>query len=144
MPEVIHYTQLLHELIKDGKLKVSSFNAKVTYHDPCFLGRYNNIYDEPREVLRSIPGIELIEMKRSREYAFYCGGGSGNFYFGFWKGKDVANRIRVREAYETGAKIIATACGGCLTMLNDGMKSEDLEDKIDIMDIAEIVKKALS
>lgn len=144
MPDVIHYTQLLHDLIKTGKLKLSSLNAKITYHDPCFLGRYNNIYDEPREILKSIPGIELVEMKRNREYAFCCGGGSGNFYMEYLESEDAANRVRVREAFNTGAKIIAVACGGCATLLNDGIKSEDLEGKIEVMDVAEIVKKALA
>jgi len=144
MPEVIHYTQLLHKLIKGGKLKLSGLDTKITYHDPCFLGRYNNLYDEPREILKSIPGVEIVEMKRNKEYAFCCGGGSGNFYMDYLKGDDAPNRVRVREAYNAGAKIIAVACGGCATLLNDGIKSEDLEGKIEVMDIAEIVKKALA
>jgi Fe-S oxidoreductase len=138
MPEVIHYTQLLHELIKNGKIKLSSFNAKVTYHDPCFLGRYNNIYDEPREILKSIPGIELVEMKRNKENALCCGGGCGNFYFGFLNSK-----ARIREAYNTGAEILAVACPSCGTMLESASKENGLEDKILIMSIPEIVKKTL-
>jgi Fe-S oxidoreductase len=136
--EVLHYTKLLAELIIDRKLELSTFKAKVTYQDPCFLGRYNDIYDEPREILRAIPGVELVEIKRNRENAFCCGGGSGNFYLGLTDG-----RARVREAYATGADILAVACPICSTMLEDALKDEELEGKMSVMGISEIVKKAL-
>ena len=142
--EVFHYTQLLRDLIKDGRLDVSDgFDAKITYHDPCFLGRHNDEYDAPREVLNSIPGVELIEMERNRENAFCCGGGGGNFYTDFLGGgEDSPARIRVREAYDTGAEILAVACPVCLTMLYDAVKVEGLEEKLKVKDVSEIVREA--
>jgi len=116
----------------------------VTYHDSCFLGRRNNEYEAPREVLKAIPGIELVEMERNRENAFCCGGGSGNFYTDFFGGGEYSPaRIRVREAYETGANILAVACPICMTMLSDAVKAEELEEKLIIKDVSEIVKEAL-
>jgi len=146
--EVMHYTHLLRDMIKDGRLDVSKgkengFDAKITYHDPCFLGRHNGEYDAPREILNSIPGVELIEMERNRENAFCCGGGGGNFYTDFLGGgEDSPARIRVREAYDTGAEILAVACPICLTMLNDAVKVEGLEEKLKVKDISEIVREA--
>lgn len=142
--EVFHYTQLLRDLIKDGKLDVSGgFNAKVTYHDPCFLGRWNEEYDAPRAVLAAIPGVELVEMERNRQGALCCGGGGGNFYTDFLGGsKDSPARIRIREAYATGANVVAVACPNCMTMLEDAVKAEELEGKLKIRDISEIVGEA--
>ena len=142
--EVFHYTQLLRDLIKAGKLHVKEFKAKVTYHDSCFLGRYNNEYDAPREILTAIPGIELIEMERNRENAFCCGGGGANFYTDILGGgKDSPSRIRVREAYDTGANILAVACPICMMMLEDAVKTEGLEERLAIKDISEIVNESL-
>jgi len=143
--EVFHYTQLLWNLIECGKLNVfENFKAKVTYHDPCFLGRYNNEYDSPRQILRAIPGIELIEMERNRENAFCCGGGGGNFYTDILgSGKDSPSRVRVREAYDTGATVLAVACPICMMMLEDAVKAEGLEEKLAIKDISEIVEESL-
>lgn len=143
--EVKHYTQLLRDIIRKGKIDVSKgLNARVTYHDPCFLGRYNGQYDAPREILQSIPGIELMEMERNRENSFCCGGGAGNFYTDFLHGgENSPGRIRVREAYDTGAKILAVACPSCMTMLEDAAKTEGLDEKLAVKDIAEIVKEAL-
>ncbi len=142
--EVFHYTQLLRDLIKGGRLDVSGgLNAKVTYHDPCFLGRWNQEYDTPREVLNTIPGIELIEMERNRESTLCCGGGGGNFYTDFLGGsEDSPARIRIREAYATGASVVAVACPNCLTMLEDAVKAEGLEEKLTIKDVSEIVGEA--
>ncbi|MFQ6080575.1 MAG: (Fe-S)-binding protein [Candidatus Bathyarchaeia archaeon] len=143
--EVMHYTKLLREVIGSGKLGISKgLNARVTYHDPCFLGRYNEEYDAPRDILRDIPGIELVEMERNRENSFCCGGGGGNFYTDFFGGReDSPSRIRVREAYNTGAEILAVACPTCMTMLDDAVKVEGLEEKLTIRDISEIVKAAM-
>jgi len=143
--EVYHYTQILQAVIKEGRLSFSkTLETKVTYHDPCFLGRHNAEYDAPREVLRAIPGIELAEMERNRENAFCCGGGSGNFYTDSFGGRENSPaRIRIREAYNTGAGILAVACPVCMTMLTDAVKSEGLEEKLRIRDISEIVKEAL-
>ncbi|MFC1916569.1 (Fe-S)-binding protein [Chloroflexota bacterium] len=142
--EVFHYTQLLRDLIKGGMLDVSGgFNTRVTYHDPCFLGRWNKEYDAPREVLNTIPGIELLEMERNRGDALCCGGGGGNFYTDFLGGsEDSPARIRIREAYATGASIVAVACPNCMTMLEDAVKAEGLEERLKIRDISEIVGEA--
>ena len=143
--EVFHYTQVLRDLIKGGNLNVSKgLRAKVTYHDPCFLSRYNQEYDAPREILNSIPGIKLVEMPRNRENAFCCGGGGGNFYTDILGGgKDRPSIIRVREAYDTGANILAVACPICMMMLEDAVKTAGLEEKLVVKDISEIVNESL-
>ena len=107
------------------------------------LGRWNNEYEAPREILSSIPGIDLVEMERNRERAFCCGGGGGNFYTDLLSGKNGAACERVREAYDTGAKVLAATCPICRTMLADAIKTEGLEEKLALMDISEIVKEAL-
>jgi Fe-S oxidoreductase len=139
--EVFHYTQIIGDLINKGELSLNGrLNAKVTYHDPCFLGRHNSEYEAPRQVLHAIPGIELIEMERNRENSFCCGGGSGNFYTDFLGGgENSPARIRVREAFETGASILAVACPVCATMLDEGIKGEGLEDSIAVKDISELI-----
>ncbi|MFC2058110.1 (Fe-S)-binding protein [Chloroflexota bacterium] len=139
--EVLHYTQVVKSLIYDKKLDVTKgLTAKVTYHDPCFLGRWNTEYEAPREILGAIPGIELVEMERNKSNAFCCGGGGGNFYIdSFGSSEYVPARIRVREALSTGADILAVACPICLTMLDDAVKVEGIEDRLKVMDISEIV-----
>jgi Fe-S oxidoreductase len=142
--EVYHYTQLLSDLVKKNKIKISWNKAKVTYQDPCFLGRYNNIYDEPRQVLQSIPGVELVEMERNRKDAFCCGGGSGNFVMDLLAGgEDSPARARVREAYATGADTLVVACPSCMTMLTDAVKTEDLDGKLTVKDISQILRGSL-
>jgi len=142
--EVWHYTQILNMLAKEKRITISSCEMKVTYHDPCYLGRHNRIYEAPREVLSCIPGLELVEMARNREDAFCCGGGGGNFFTDILgTGVDSPNRIRVREAYDTGAEIIAVACPMCSKMLDDAIKSEELEERIAVKDIAEILYQAV-
>jgi len=141
--QVCHYTQLLSEIIKQEKIELSELKAKVTYHDPCFLGRYNGIYDVPRAILKSIPGIELTEMERTRENSFCCGGGSGNFVTDLLGGSEEnPSRNRVREAHETGAEILVVACPSCMMMLDDAVKDEGLEDELSVKDIAELVKES--
>jgi len=142
--EVLHYTQLLRDLISEGKLDISKgFEAHVTFHDPCFLGRWNSEYEASRTILRAIPGITFIEMEKNRDSALCCGGGGGNFYIDFLGGSpDSPARRRVREAHETGANVLAVACPSCLTMLEDAVKSEELEDKLSVKDISEIVATA--
>ena len=139
-----HYTQLLRDLIIGEKLDVSGgFSASVTYHDPCFLGRWNGEYEAPRRVLRSIPGVELVEMEKNRAGALCCGGGGGNFYTDFLGGSESSPaRTRVREASATGASVLAVACPNCMTMLEDAVKAEGLEDSLAVKDVAEIVAAA--
>ncbi len=142
--QVYHYTQVLAPLIQSGKIPLKELNDKVTYHDPCYLGRHNGEYDAPRKILKTIPGIELVEMDRSRENAFCCGGGGGNFFTDILGGgEDSPSRIRAREALDTGAEIIAVACPQCAKMLDDAVKIEQLDDRLKVMDVAEIVTGCL-
>jgi Fe-S oxidoreductase len=144
--QVTHYTQLIRDALASGRLDVSrGLRRRVTYHDPCFLGRQNGEYEAPRAVLRGIPGVELLEMPRSRENSFCCGGGAGNFYAAALDGTDRSpGRIRVREAQATGAEVVAVACPSCMTMLEDAARSEGLEERLAIKDIAEIVREAMA
>jgi Fe-S oxidoreductase len=138
--EVYHYTQILAPLLKSGNVKTGQSDIKVTYHDPCYLGRHNGEYEAPREILSTVRGLKLSEMERNRDNAFCCGGGGGNFFTDIiGGGADSPARIRVREALDTGADVIATACPQCAKMLDDAVKAEDAEGKIKVRDIAEIV-----
>jgi Fe-S oxidoreductase len=145
--EVYHYTQILCKLIEEGKFSfISEANRKikVTYHDSCFLGRHNDEYEAPRAILNAIPGIKLIEMDRKKTNAFCCGGGSANFQTDFFGGEEFSpSRIRIREAYDTGASVLAVACPACMTMFAEAVKAEQLEGKLDIQDISEILMQSL-
>lgn len=140
--EIFHYTQVLRDLIKGERLKpTSKLDRKVTYHDPCFLGRHAGEYEAPREILRAIPGVELMEMERNRQNSFCCGGGSGNFYTdSFGGGVNSPSRIRVREADKTGASILAVACPTCAVMLSEAIKDEGIEERLIVKDISEVVE----
>jgi len=143
--ETYHYTQILAPLIQSGKIPLKEYRATITYHDPCYLGRHNSEYDSPRKILKSIPGVELIEMDQNRENAFCCGGGGGNFFTDILGGgEDSPNRIRVRQALDTGAQIIAVSCPQCAKMLDDAVKAEELEGKLEVLEVAEIVTRALA
>jgi Fe-S oxidoreductase len=141
--EAVHYTQLLDRLVAEGALRLEeSVEEVVTYHDPCYLGRHAGEYEAPRRLLGAIPGLELREMPRNRETSLCCGGGGG----GLWMDLPIDQRFavhRVREARETGARIIATACPYCTSMLEDAVKILDLEDEIEVRDVAELVARAL-
>jgi Fe-S oxidoreductase len=139
--EVYHYTQILSALIRDGKIQAPELaNTVITYHDPCFLGRWNDEYKAPRKVLQSIPGVQMVEMGRNKKSALCCGGGSGGFYTDMLGGSpDSPARIRVRQAVETGANILAVACPNCLIMLEDAIKAEGLEKKLLVRDISELL-----
>jgi Fe-S oxidoreductase len=131
-------------LVNKNKIKLSRNKSKVTYQDPCFLGRYNKIYDEPRQILRSIPEVELLEMEQNRQDAFCCGGGSGNFIMDLLAGdKDSPARVRIREAYATGADTLAVACPSCMTMFTDAVKAEELDGKLVVKDISQILRESL-
>ncbi|HDN74019.1 (Fe-S)-binding protein [Archaeoglobales archaeon ex4484_92] len=136
--EVKLVLEFILDAIKSGKLKLNPIEAKVTYHDSCFLGRYNEIYDLPREVLKSIPGVELVEMKNNRKLSLCCGGGAGNIV-GEYPGEINPARLRAKEAAETGASILAVACPFCLLMLEDAVKTEKLDDRIVVKDIIELI-----
>jgi Fe-S oxidoreductase len=143
--QVYHYTQIIAPLIQSGKIPLKKCERKVTYHDPCYLGRHNGEYSAPRKVLGAIPGLELIEMDQNRENAFCCGGGGGNFFTDILGGgEDSPSRVRVRKALDTGAEMIAVACPQCAKMLDDAIKIEQLEDKLEVLDVAEMVTRYLS
>ncbi len=142
--KVYHYTEILDIFIKEGSLrfKEGGTEQKITFHDPCFLGRHNKIYDEPRRVLKSIPGVNLLEMKNNRELSVCCGGGSGNA----WRETEVGERLsipRLEEALETGASTLTTSCYFCLQMFEDAVKVTNNDEKIKIKDIAEIISEAI-
>jgi Fe-S oxidoreductase len=139
--EVQHHTQLLAKLIENQKLNFSEeLNKKVIYHDPCFLGKQNNIYDEPRKVIESIPGVQLLEFDRSRSRSLCCEGGGGRMWVDI-QGPRLAE-IRVKDAVAAGADILAVACPFCLLTIEDAVKTTSNEGKIQIMDIAELVAQA--
>ncbi|SHG67909.1 (Fe-S)-binding protein [Ornithinibacillus halophilus] len=137
--EVYHHTQMLYDLVMNGKLKPSrAINQRLTYHDSCYLGRYNGVYDPPREILRSIPGLELVEMERNRENGMCCGAGGGLM----WTEETTGNRInvaRTEQALAVQPTMISSACPYCLTMLSDGTKAKEVEEDISTLDVAEIL-----
>ncbi|AGK61726.1 tungsten-dependent benzoyl-CoA reductase-related protein bamD [Archaeoglobus sulfaticallidus PM70-1] len=137
--EVKLILEIIYDAIKSGKLELKKpINKKVTYHDSCFLGRYNKIYDLPREILQMIPGVELVEMKSNREMSLCCGGGAGNIV-GDYEGEIQPARVRAIEAAESGAEILAVACPFCLLMLEDGVKMEKVDDRVTVKDIIELI-----
>ena len=140
--EVQHYTQFLAKLIENGKLTFSKeVNRRVIYHDPCFLGKQNGIYDEPRKVIESVPGVKLLEFDRSRARSLCCEGGGGRMWIDI-PGPRLAE-TRVKEAVNMGAEILAVACPFCFLTLEDAVKTTGFEGKIQIMDIAELTSLAL-
>lgn len=141
--EVLHHTELLDELVKTGKLiPKHTLTEKITYHDSCYLGRYNDVYDQPRDVLRAIPGVELVEMERSRENGMCCGAGGGQMWMEEDTGKRV-NLARTEQALSVSPTMISSACPYCLTMLEDGTKLKEVEDKVQTKDIAEILEASV-
>lgn len=138
--EVVHHTELINQLLDEGKIKLKSeeVKSKITYHDSCYLGRYNDLYDSPRDPLKMINGVELIEMDRSRDKGFCCGAGGGRMFLEETEGTRINNN-RAEEAIKTNADTIAAACPFCMTMMNDGIKSFDKQEAIQVKDISEIV-----
>ncbi|WP_221261435.1 heterodisulfide reductase-related iron-sulfur binding cluster [Cerasibacillus quisquiliarum] len=137
--EVVHHTQMLYDLVMEGKLKPTRpINEKLTFHDSCYLGRYNGVYDPPREILKAIPGLELVEMDRTRENGMCCGAGGGLM----WAEETTGTRInvaRTEQALAVDPSVISSACPYCLTMLSDGTKAKEVEEDISTMDVAEIL-----
>jgi len=139
--EVVHISQLLFELIEAGKINLTGqYPKKVTYHDPCYLGRHNGIYDEPREVLKMVPGLELVEMADSRADSLCCGGGGGRVWMDTPKDERFSD-LRLQQASEAGAEVLATACPYCITNFEESRLG--LEAGPEIKDITEIVRDAL-
>jgi succinate dehydrogenase/fumarate reductase iron-sulfur protein len=137
---VQHYTQFFAQALETGKLQIKSlYNKKITYHDPCFLGKRNEIYEPPRQILNAISSQKLIEMKRTRESSFCCGGGAGRTWTEEADPDKRPSVNRIKEAVELGVEVITTACPFCVTTLEDAMKVLDYEDKIEVKDILEIL-----
>jgi heterodisulfide reductase subunit D len=143
--EVINYLQFLNRFIEEGKLKIeheSLGNISVTYHDPCYLGRANDIYEEPRQILKKLTG-NVIEMHRNKSFALCCGAGGGQMFKEAEKGDKEVFIERTEDALKTEAKVIATACPFCMTMLTDGLKYKNREEDIKNLDIAELIAQSL-
>ncbi len=141
--QVFHITQYLASLINQGRLKFSKeINKRVVYSDPCYLGRYNGVYDEPRKVLQSIPGLELVEFPDSRENALCCGGGGGRIWMETAKGERFSD-IRVEQALREGVDIIALACPYCFLNYRDSVLTMDKAEVIQVRDITELVAEAI-
>jgi Fe-S oxidoreductase len=142
--EVIHHSTFLQQLINDGKISVEggAFKGKkITYHDSCFLGRANNIYEAPRKVIESLDA-DLVEMKRCRTKGLCCGAGGAQMFKEPEPGNKDINIERTEEALATGAEIIASACPFCMTMLSDGVKNKEKENSVKVYDIAELIAKS--
>lgn len=141
--EVYHHTELIYQWIKEGRIKpVYTVNERITYHDSCYLGRYNEVYDPPREILKAIPGVELVEMERNRERGMCCGAGGGMM----WMEEKTGNRVnvaRTEQALEVKPTVISTGCPYCLTMMSDGTKAKEVDEHIQTLDVVELVERAI-
>ena len=138
--EVMHHTEFIAQLLKEDRLKIiKGARGVVTYHDGCYLGRYNHIFEPPRQILNSMPDITLVEFERNRERGFCCGAGGGHMWLEEQKVGERINVMRTEQAIETKAQIIATACPFCLQMFEDGIKAKAAEESLKAMDIAELL-----
>jgi Fe-S oxidoreductase len=141
--EVYHHTELLAKLVEEGKLVPKHpVNETITFHDSCYLGRYNEVYDPPREILKSIPGVELVEIERNRQNGMCCGAGGGLM----WMEEETGNRInvaRTEQALALNPSVISSGCPYCLTMLSDGTKAKEVEDQVATYDVAELLEKSI-
>jgi Fe-S oxidoreductase len=138
----VHHSEFLEELVRQGRLKPSATgSAKVTFHDPCYLGRYNQVYDAPRAVLDSVPGVERTEPDWNRRNSLCCGGGGG---FSFMEEKQGTrmNQNRAKQLLDTGANTIAVGCPFCMIMLEDGTKTVAPDAQVRVRDIAEVLNEA--
>jgi Fe-S oxidoreductase len=141
--EVVHISQYLFELINEGRLEITGeYAKKVTYHDPCYLGRHNGIYDEPREVLRKIPGLELTEMADSLEDSLCCGGGGGRIWMETVKGERFSD-LRLDQAVGVGAEVLATSCPYCITHFEESRIALEDGQAPEILDITEIIQEVI-
>jgi Fe-S oxidoreductase/nitrate reductase gamma subunit len=142
--KVVHYTQLIADLIGQGKLKLTQgLNSKLTYHDPCYLGRYNSVYLEPRRILQAIPKTKLVEMERSRNTGFCCGGGGGHMWIEEQPGTTKINQMRLEDVIKTGAETVVTACPYCLQMFEESIEHKEMKDSLKAKDLVELVEAAM-
>ena len=141
--EVVHIAQLLHTLLADGRLQLKTEYAKtVTWHDPCYLGRHNGVYDEPREALKQVPGLQLGEMAESRKDSFCCGGGGGRIWMETPKAERFSD-VRLGQAIAVGAQVLVTACPYCITNFEDSRLNVKNGEAIEVKDITEVIRDAL-
>jgi Fe-S oxidoreductase len=140
--EVFHHSQFIAQLIREGKLKpTKGTDQTITFHDSCYLGRWNNIYEQPRAVLQSLPSVRMVEMKANHDQSMCCGAGGGRMWMEEKIGKHI-NIARTEQALETKADIIAASCPFCMTMMSDGVKTKEMTDKVRVLDIAELIDSA--
>jgi Fe-S oxidoreductase len=138
-----HYTQILIDLLRKGVLRFENqIDARVTYHDPCYLGRHNNVYDEPRDVLKKIPGLEFLEMADSRKNSLCCGGGGGRIWMDTPKEERFSD-LRLVQASEAGAQVLATSCPYCITNFEESRLNLEYEDILEVKDITEIIQEVI-
>ena len=143
--KVVHYSELIADLVGQGKLKLANkLDSTITYHDPCYLSRYNEIFREPRRVLQAIPQATLKEMERSRKTTFCCGGGGGHMWIEEQHGTTKINHIRIEEVIETGAETVVTACPYCLQMLEEGIEHKGKKDSLKAKDLIEVVEASMN
>lgn len=141
--EIVHISQLLFRLIKEGRLTLKKeYPKRVTYHDPCYLGRHNGIFDEPREVLKSVPGLELAEMADSGKDSLCCGGGGGRIWMETPKGERFSD-LRLQQALNTGAEVLVTCCPYCITNFEDSRLTLANSEALQIKDITEIIQEVM-
>jgi Fe-S oxidoreductase len=142
-----HSTQLLNDLLDEGKLRLSSkADKKVTYHDPCYLGRRSEVFEEPRDLIQKIPGVTFVEIENNKKESDCCGMGGGRMWMELPKGLISSQAIaekRIQQALDTGAEILLTACPFCNITLNDAVKALEKEDAIEVMDITELISMSL-
>ncbi|MFT4031114.1 MAG: (Fe-S)-binding protein [Siphonobacter sp.] len=142
--EVVHHSSFLQQLINEGRLKVEggTFKGKrITYHDSCYLGRANDVYEAPRTVIATLDA-DLVEMKRSRKNGLCCGAGGGQMFKEPESGKKDINIERIEEALATGAETVAVACPFCMVMMTDGVKNQEKEDTVRVYDLAELITQS--
>ena len=142
--KVVHYTEFILDLIKQGKLKLTNeLNYKLTYHDPCYLGRYNSVYDEPRQILQSIPKAKLEDMERSKDTGFCCGGGGGLMWIEEQPGTTKISHMRIEDVIKTGVETVVAACPYCLQMFEDAIEHKGMKESLKARDLVEIVEEAM-
>jgi Fe-S oxidoreductase len=142
--DVVHHTQFINDLIKDGRLTIEGGNfkgKKITFHDPCYLGRANDVYEAPRDIIKKLD-VELGEMKRCKTKGLCCGAGGAQMFKESEKGNKDINIERTEEALEVKPNVIATGCPFCNTMMTDGVKNKEKEDEVQVLDIAELIANA--
>ncbi len=141
--EVIHISQFLAQLMEEGRLRLSGlYRKRVTYHDPCYLGRHNGVYDEPRDLLKRIPGAELVEMAESRAESLCCGGGGGRIWMETPKGERFSD-LRLSQAVETGAEVLVTCCPYCITNFEDSRLNLEGGEDLEVRDITEVIQEVI-